>query len=65
MNIHFASSTIAVSSMPKRVDRRFGMFPTEGYRLSNDPTVPCPPAFEDSAFEVGANPASISIAIRY
>ena len=65
MNIHFASSTIAVSSMPKLVDRRFGMFPTEGYGLSKDPTVSGPPAFEDSAFEVGADPASISIAIRY
>jgi len=47
------------------LDRRFGMFPTEGYGLSKDPTVSGPPAFEDSAFEVGADPASISIAIRY
>ncbi|RTL16280.1 MAG: DUF2141 domain-containing protein [Rhodocyclaceae bacterium] len=47
------------------LDRRFGMFPTEGYGLSNDPTVSGPPAFEDSAFDVGADPASISIAIRY
>ena len=47
------------------LNRRFGMFPTEGYGLSNDPTVSGPPAFEDSAFDVGADPASISIAIRY
>ena len=47
------------------LNRRFGVFPTEGYGLSNDPTVSGPPAFEDSAFDVGADPASISIAIRY
>lgn len=34
------------------LNRRFGMFPTEGYALSNNPTVMGPPSFEDSAFEV-------------
>jgi uncharacterized protein (DUF2141 family) len=47
------------------LDRRFGMFPTEGYGLSNNPTVTGPPAFEDSAFSVGAEASSLSIAIRY
>lgn len=49
------------------LNRRFGMFPTEGYGLSNNPTVSGPPAFEDSAFEVpaGAGAARISIDIRY
>ncbi len=47
------------------LDRRFGMFPTEGYGLSNNPTVSGPPAFEDSAFSVGADTPSIRIAIRY
>ena len=65
MNIHFASSTIAVSSMPKLVDRRFGMFPTEGYGLSNNPQVSGPPAFDDSAFEVTAPETAITIELRY
>ena len=49
------------------LNRRFGMFPTEGYGLSNNPTVSGPPAFEDSAFEVpsAAGAARISIDIRY
>lgn len=47
------------------LDRRFGMFPTEGYGLSNNPTVTGPPAFEDSTFSVGAEASSLSIAIRY
>jgi len=47
------------------LNRRFGMFPTEGYGLSNNPTVMGPPAFEDSAFEVSDGPTVISIDIRY
>lgn len=49
------------------LNRRFGMFPTEGYGLSNNPTVSGPPAFDDSAFDVpsGAGAARISIDIRY
>ncbi|CAH1747761.1 conserved exported protein of unknown function [Thauera humireducens] len=49
------------------LNRRFGMFPTEGYGLSNNPTVSGPPAFADSAFEVaaGAGTARISIDLRY
>ena len=49
------------------LNRRFGMFPTEGYGLSNNPTVSGPPAFEDSAFEIGAAAVAnkISIDIRY
>ncbi|MBS0474469.1 MAG: DUF2141 domain-containing protein [Proteobacteria bacterium] len=49
------------------LNRRFGMFPTEGYGLSNNPTVSGPPAFEDSAFEVvaGESPTSVRIDIRY
>lgn len=34
------------------MNKRFGMIPTEGYALSNDPQVFGPPAFKDSAFEV-------------
>jgi len=49
------------------LNRRFGMFPTEAYGLSNNPSVSGPPAFEDSAFEVAgdAGTARISIDIRY
>ena len=49
------------------LNRRFGMFPTEGYGLSNNPSVSGPPAFEDSAFEfaAGAGTVGINIAIRY
>ena len=48
------------------LNRRFGMFPTEGYALSNNPTVMGPPSFEDSAFEVvegGEN--RVSLDLRY
>jgi uncharacterized protein (DUF2141 family) len=49
------------------LNRRFGMFPTEGYGLSNNPTVSGPPAFDDSAFEIpaGGGTTPISIDIRY
>lgn len=49
------------------LNRRFGMFPTEGYGLSNNPKVLGPPAFEDSAFEVpeGATTVRLDIDIRY
>jgi uncharacterized protein (DUF2141 family) len=35
-----------------QLNKRFGMIPTEGYALSNDPSVMGPPSFEDSDFEV-------------
>lgn len=49
------------------LNRRLGMFPTEGYGLSNNPTVSGPPAFDDSAFAItaGTEPTRISIDIRY
>lgn len=46
--------------------RRFGMFPLEGYGLSNNPEVFGPPAFEDSAFEVvPGEEAQVRIEMRY
>ena len=48
-----------------QLNRRFGMFPTEGYGLSNNPQVSGPPAFEDSAFEVAAPETAITIELRY
>ena len=47
------------------MNRRFGMFPTEGYGLSNNPTVIGAPAFDDSAFEVADSPHSVTIDVRY
>lgn len=44
---------------------RFGMFPTEGYGLSNNPKVSGPPAFADSAFEVSGSETRINIDLRY
>jgi len=47
-----------------QLNRRFGMFPTEGYGLSNNPVISGPPAFADSAFAV-AGATEIAIDIRY
>lgn len=48
------------------LDRRFGMFPAEGYGLSNNPRVMGPPAFEDSAFDVVAGQSTtVIIDMRY
>ena len=47
------------------LNRRFGMFPTEGYGLSNNPTVVGPPKFEDSAFSVPAPDGRVRIEIVY
>lgn len=48
------------------LNRRFGMIPTEGYGLSNNPRVMGPPSFADSAFAVdAAAPQTIRIDMRY
>ena len=44
---------------------RFGMFPTEGYGLSNNPKVIGPPKFADSAFELSGPETSIEIKLSY
>ncbi|ADQ85144.1 conserved hypothetical protein [Methylovorus sp. MP688] len=46
------------------LNRRFGMFPTEGYGLSNNPKVSGPPPFEPSAFELNS-PTEITVDLRY
>jgi uncharacterized protein (DUF2141 family) len=46
------------------LNKRFGMIPTEGYALSNDPKVFGPPAFKDSEFEVLSDKV-LSIPIHY
>ncbi len=49
-----------------KLDLRFGMFPKEGYGLSNNPKLSGPPKFKDAAFEVTqtGNPAGNRIAIQ-
>ena len=44
---------------------RFGMFPTEGYGLSNNPKVIGPPKFADSAFDLSGPETSIEIKLAY
>lgn len=46
------------------MNKRFGMIPTEGYGLSNNPKVMGPPAFKDSQFEVTAD-TEININLNY
>lgn len=48
------------------LDRRFGMIPTEGYGLSNNPKVMGPPSYEASAFDVSDDqPAKVTLEMRY
>ncbi len=49
----------------QKLDLFLGMFPSEGWGLSNDPTVIGPPSFEDSAFDVGDARTSISVPLHY
>lgn len=46
------------------MNKRFGMIPTEGYGLSNNPKVMGPPSFKDSQFEVSKD-TEISIHFNY
>jgi uncharacterized protein (DUF2141 family) len=49
----------------QKLKLRFGMFPLEGYGLSNNPKVSGPPKFADSAFEVAGAETSINIKLNY
>ncbi len=48
-----------------RLNLRLGMFPTEGYGLSNNPKVFGPPKFSDSAFDVADPESTIEIDLKY
>ncbi len=48
-----------------RLNLRFGMFPLEGYGLSNNPKLSGPPKFKDGAFEVGETGSRIAIRLDY
>jgi uncharacterized protein (DUF2141 family) len=61
---HYAIMAYHDEDANGELNRRFGMFPTEGYGLSNNPKISGPPAFADSDFEV-VGATEISIDIRY
>jgi uncharacterized protein (DUF2141 family) len=44
---------------------RFGMFPKEGYGLSNNPSVSGPPAFQDAALDLPETGAKLAIQLAY
>ncbi|MCB4358608.1 DUF2141 domain-containing protein [Quatrionicoccus australiensis] len=48
-----------------KLNLRLGMFPTEGYGLSNNPKVFGPPKFADSAFDLKGDEATVEIEISY
>jgi uncharacterized protein (DUF2141 family) len=47
------------------LDRFFGMMPTEGWGLSNDPEVAGPPDFDPAAFALPAAAPAIEIPLNY
>lgn len=49
----------------KKLDMTMGMFPREGWGLSNDPHVLGPPEFRQSAFDVGESQTSITVPLHY
>ncbi|WP_226404930.1 DUF2141 domain-containing protein [Ferribacterium limneticum] len=49
----------------QKLNLRFGMFPAEGYGLSNNPNVMGPPRFADSAFELAGPETAIDIKLAY
>ncbi len=48
-----------------KLNLRFGMFPKEGYGLSNNPKLSGPPKFKDAAFELPADGNRIVIRLGY
>lgn len=48
-----------------KLNLRFGMFPKEGYGLSNNPKLSGPPRFKDAAFEMPDAGARININLEY
>jgi uncharacterized protein (DUF2141 family) len=48
-----------------KLNLRFGMFPKEGYGLSNNPEISGPPRFKDAAFEVPETGKRIAIHLAY
>jgi len=48
-----------------KLNLRFGMFPKEGYGLSNNPKLSGPPKFKDAAFDLPENGNRIAIHLNY
>ncbi len=48
-----------------KLNLRFGMFPKEGYGLSNNPKLSGPPKFADAAFDVPETGRRIDIRLGY
>lgn len=48
-----------------KLNLRLGMFPKEGYGLSNNPKLSGPPKFRDAAFDLGESGARIDIRLAY
>lgn len=49
----------------QKLNLLLGMFPEEGWGLSNDPSVFGPPRFDDSAFDVVEPGTEISVPLHY
>ncbi len=49
----------------EKLNLRLGMFPTEGYALSNNPKVIGPPRFDDSAFELPGAASPLPLPLKY
>lgn len=47
------------------MDRFLGMMPTEGYGVSNNPTLSGPPDFDESAVLLNAGANAITVEMRY
>jgi uncharacterized protein (DUF2141 family) len=62
---HYAIMAYHDADSDGKLGLRFGMFPTEGYGLSNNPKVMGPPKFADSAFDVTGPETSIEIKLSY
>ncbi len=48
-----------------KLNLRLGMFPKEGYGLSNNPRLSGPPQFDDAAFELGDAGARVVVRLAY
>lgn len=48
-----------------KLNLRFGMFPKEGYGLSNNPAIVGPPRFKDAAFDVPPEGGRVEIRLTY
>jgi uncharacterized protein (DUF2141 family) len=62
---HYAVMAYHDANGDQKLDLRFGMFPKEGWGLSNNPKVMGPPSFGASSFAVADQNQSIGIEMHY